>query len=1581
MLLNHQYRSIEERLTGKRLVWGDKGPDTPADPKQEVGKIDATKIADDKKEAEAKAIVERMEGSADKAKGKVKIIIDQLAELDKKVSGLGSDVKSKFNDFLKAKFGTLKIETSPDSKGAQDAFSKAIEKLQKDKNNEALRELDRGLDVVLLRVDFRKEMVKTLDATGLVPAEKTRIGTALESQLAKRELAVEGTITRESFKDIVETFYEMCKCAKMLDKTKAATTLDKAISITDIGIAYPNAAGGPTAYFNYWQEGGNIYSIDNVVGRVQVYDPNGAGSGKLAWRFLDTDKQAGDPVFSDAQRNAAKGNANKSPPSADELAQMIKNQLYERSFISGDKRNYRDFPGLQSDMAAKFDKQFDEFAAKHAEGYSKTGAEGSGGSFAMPLGEMFKFFADRMGDTSSRNDFTKESFDKVKDAQKKKETKEVAKAPSEKRTEAPDRTKELLREGYSSELKWGEFTVKKADTPQTLTRVADKQPGIKSRKVVETRLDDRPINRNFKIDDSKHALLVDPDTDGNTGTTNDQFDQALLEGSYSVLIENTGDDGKKTYEKMTVVIQPKSAPEAGEIKFENSDHKVSSLKPSAAPNATTMAELSPPRPGYKYQLKAGETKVFGDKAGKLTPTNQPINIQVVGNTLGYVDHGANPPAGMNNALTVLKPGNVVSVVVELLDSSNKPTGVEKKVDMKVDYPADPTEKDISVMDVPEEGGEGKYVLRQGKLSANNTLVNFNTPNSEVEWKATGTPGGWPADKYTDWLNDFHKVNGISVKKDIEPDTVTGQRLISLTLTGTIPGKPNSKPITKNITIDVQDFLKTAEQKDIELTDITNGALPESLAGATVTQGNTIDLAHFNDKRSGIDSIDVDEAFVVKNGVKKRIDLKVDTTDKILQLYHSTDPTWTNELTPGATLEINMKGENLDMDAIKMPSLKIIIPEYSPPAATDAQLVDGGETIRVGKIQANGVITRLKPLAPGRDRAVTRAVKDGKAKIGNTEYQVEIAGDEVKLKAGQPDINITSPGQRLQWTTLVGKVGAAPGSEVPVDHSVDLEMIEPATLEDTQIVVGGKLENTDTLYLGDIGGADKPPEFIAELKPTPEGITKKLGTVAKLNNIALSAADLAKIHVDDKSNRVWVDPSLTLNSKDKGSVLSFSIDAISASGQTVNGREITLNIKRREEKGKESRADASSPEIREQDNVWFSNLETSKKLAGVDQAFIMPNGVDASNATNRWEVISNGGSTAVVRGGTPNAPTFKIEATGSVSVEVPTSDLDKILYMALQINRLLEGQEKLTFTQDAIDNKTYYKSGSWSDIVANDTGISHTTAINSFPYTDKTAAFIQLLNSKTEQYLNQKPATRGILTRDPDGARWADPGKQKVVDEDDIRFNLITNSIGILSPVGQSAGYDYFISYQSPSGVEGVVWKPLTSADHVEIKKADLKVETDKADKNLQKAKVYILRVPKSTVNPPSNPVMQPIELQLAPKYLAVAMQGSKNGVTLLHATNPAKNIGYLIEPKVIGNKNPAVGRNYEIEKSGDDLKLVLIDTSAKSRVNLGTLTKDPAKDELIFTADNQELTKANLSVTIPALAANTLAGSIEITLK
>jgi hypothetical protein len=418
MIYTHTHSELQEAFIKRRVFANMDQPKLNSQQKAQEVKNLREKIAG--KEIEKKSGVTKVEGKAKK-------IVDSISELQTKVASLGINVEKEFENYIKKK-----ITESPDldandkstnlktldinsGEKTQVTVTSWVETVTKNAN-ERLREFDRGLDKVMLRVNFRKQMAERLDALGKPPEvlstdQKNKIGTALEGQLAKLEGDIEGNtaMSTDQLKSRMNVMHEVSKYANMLNvcNKKSATTLQTKTKIPAVSIAYPPTSQNGFTFFEYWVEpvGGDqvLHCIDNY-GKVQQFNPfQTEAFGKNPWEMvykpgkLRSNKL--NSSYTDALIDEKKANVNSLSTAEREM--MLTNGMQERVFINAVDRGFTGMPAkersvLEGLLAAEFNR------LKASQKASYLANPGSSSSF-QPMVKTFEYANSSQFQTSVKN--------------------------------------------------------------------------------------------------------------------------------------------------------------------------------------------------------------------------------------------------------------------------------------------------------------------------------------------------------------------------------------------------------------------------------------------------------------------------------------------------------------------------------------------------------------------------------------------------------------------------------------------------------------------------------------------------------------------------------------------------------------------------------------------------------------------------------------------------------------------------------------------------------------------------------------------------------------------------------------------------------------------------------------------------------------------------------------------------------------------------------------------------------------------------------------------------------------------------
>lgn len=397
--------------------------------------------------------------------GKVKKIIDDITKLQSKVSSLGTSIEAKFDNYISKKLeeSMARFVDNPDAEVDIDNASSTQEKVKlwasesvTENINETLREFDRGLDKVILRVNFRKEMAKNLEGMDkILPEDKNRIGSALENQLARLEGDIEGNseMTVDQLKANMSILHEITKYGNMRNActNKGANSLQNRKLIPEHSIAYPPTAQNNFTYFEYWIEGDVLHCID-TNGAIQQMNPFkeeafDSNPWEVVYNPLKSPKVRS-PKLSDMYTDEviSKNTPKSSALNKEQRTQMILNGMKERTIIKASDRNFNGMPAAErSRLEGMLRNKLNQLKASQKEAYLKN--PGSDSSF-QPVVDTFAYagsdqFTTVVNDVSS-------TFSTVKRGINYSPAKAVKKAVKNKTT---SKTETAKKTPFSKELK------------------------------------------------------------------------------------------------------------------------------------------------------------------------------------------------------------------------------------------------------------------------------------------------------------------------------------------------------------------------------------------------------------------------------------------------------------------------------------------------------------------------------------------------------------------------------------------------------------------------------------------------------------------------------------------------------------------------------------------------------------------------------------------------------------------------------------------------------------------------------------------------------------------------------------------------------------------------------------------------------------------------------------------------------------------------------------------------------------------------------------------------------------------------
>lgn len=401
--LLHRYRNFYQELL-KRSVFTDmENPNIATSQERQEEESLVDKIVGNEREQNAGPVKRDIDG-------KIKKTVDEVNALQNKFGSLGTNVKQKLDGFLLKKLQEYKsrFENSIDvntrafaslvpnridttsGETAETVFERFAEFLS-GRLNESLREFDRGLDKVMLRVNMRKEMATKLNDFGdsFTPDEKNQMGTALEDQLSKIEGNIDGTteIGPDQIKERLAILKEITKYGDMMKvlKEKGGNSIDKAQLIPEHSIAYPPTPQNGFTFFKYWTQevGGHqvLRCIDNN-GSIQQLDPfQSEAFGKAPWKVLYNGFTRQRSASFEATTTTEM--INRSKPNVNQLTQaqreqMLKNAAVTFTYVDPEDLNFTGLPSAERQrLQAVLPREYDRLKTEQRAAYTRTPGEKS----------------------------------------------------------------------------------------------------------------------------------------------------------------------------------------------------------------------------------------------------------------------------------------------------------------------------------------------------------------------------------------------------------------------------------------------------------------------------------------------------------------------------------------------------------------------------------------------------------------------------------------------------------------------------------------------------------------------------------------------------------------------------------------------------------------------------------------------------------------------------------------------------------------------------------------------------------------------------------------------------------------------------------------------------------------------------------------------------------------------------------------------------------------------------------------------------------------------------------------------------
>lgn len=1462
------------------------------------------------------------EGTLDQVKAKI-----QELEAVSTDFNLGESIKEKFNQFLSSK-GLGNIDSIA-------ALKTHIDTLTQQEHLETLEQVDDAVENVMMRVYMRKQFAEDI---------KDMPNTAGDAQALKQGLATsfETVITAEFGEQLLSNdrirnpegryYFRVVEARNELRKFRQLGKGPENAKGTEDGIVYFNRATATNRLFNYWYEIEDnvpvMYSIDSETHTLQRWKSNEVGF-QVATTYPggrnveEVKRIAMRDQFAEARRHMARG---------------LANQIREQS-LRLDRNNpfNQHIPNLREQFRRDYQNSVQQRVSREQGGtdFMENISNKISELFDMRGGVVAWLERNFRGlyNTLSRWFNAEPGIRPAGSPSAPTATPEAARTtpekpqnlPSTNPAEAPERSTELLRQGYQNELPWGDITVAhNAASAQVLTKIKDKPSTVASRNIKEVRLNGRLKNLNVKIDEANHAITLDPD-DG-TGTKTEQF---MPEGNYTLLIENVNAAGEKTYEKFTLQVKERQNPQATEIRLESeSILKTGRIEATAA--GANVGTLATPRPGWSYRLdtRPGTMPHVREASSQLT------NIEISNNQLLF-----KTPSRGALGITELNPGNHLEVPVELTDGT---TIVRQTITIEIQAPPAPTAKDLRLADYsPESDSPDHFSLPIGNLAAGEMLIDLEKDNDAVRWSVKGVPTGRPESEEQDWFEvDSDGKVTLKAGKTLTPGTTTPQQ-IQLAVEASVPGQ--TEKVARSLRIDLRPLLTASEATDIAPQKISNNTLPQTLVGATATAGNPVKVLELGSLRNGVGGRNVDSAFIIDgSGNQRSIAIQLDSfTGKVVKLSHTAGGE--NQLKPGERLRINFDvfdAQATDPTGTKLApqqALEIQIPNHEGPQESDATIAAGHERYTEIALSPNETITELAAIPQNRAGAVTRSIVGNKGRLSNgQEIDLTLVGNQIKLSSTASELPVNSP---LELTI---NIRLQVGTETrTVERTVELQPLPAPTAAMSQLLVNGSATNTDILYRGQVGGPNRAAEYIGELSPINNDYSRRIvsGSI-RLNDTLI---DNSKITID-ANNRLVLDPTVRISPPPEG-VLQFTIQTTAGNmsvSPRVTDQLITIRFRNPEDAREQASTSLEAP------GAWRRSVERAENWAGVSNASVMPNG------DNQWEIISNGTATSITRNGTGTSARLRIESpsrTGNARrsnvVEFPASQLDRAVYFALLLNKTVTHYMNHLdeFNDEAKSNHVYFVADTWNndDIECN----GHTvfeTAISGFKYPNQRENFINLLNGRMRQHREQNPAN---VTPAID-LMFQRNGVVPVIEQDELSFQINTSN----NRTNQH--YDYYYS------ADGESWTPLRVGNTARIAKSALTFTNNRGT-------VRMLRIPKGSTT--ANALESTVTLELRPEYRPT--RSTATTMRLSHAFNPDFHKVFTLD---IGT-NASTGRSYQLTESGDNVVLQMIEGG--STTDLANMTKNTS-NELVVEGIANALTEANISVRIPSQPSAGRSGQIQI---
>jgi len=1464
------------------------------------------------------------QGTIDQVKAKIQELENVSTDFN-----LGERVKNALNQFLQGK-GLPTLESDVTTA----ALKSHIDTLTQQEHLETLEQVDDVVENVMMRVYMRKQFAEEIkdmpntagDAQALKQGLATSFDTVITAEFGEQLLSNDRIRNPEG-----RYYFRVVEARNELRKFRQLGKGPENAKGTEDGIVYFNRATSTNRLFNYWYEIEDnvpiMYSIDSETHTLQRWKSNEVGF-QVATTYPggrnveEVKRIAMRDQFAEARRHMARG---------------LANQIREQS-LRLDRNNpfNQHIPNLREQFRRDYQNSVQQRVSREQGGtdFMENISNKISELFDMRGGVVAWLERNFRGlyNTLSRWFNAEPGIRPAGSPSAPTATPEAARTTSEKPrnlpttnpAEAPERSTELLRQGYQNELPWGDITVAhNAASAQVLTKIKDKPSTVASRNIKEVRLNGRLKNLNVKIDEANHALTLDPD-DG-LGTKTEQF---MPEGNYTLLIENVNAAGQKTYEKFTLQVKEHQNPQATEIRLE-SESTLKTGRIEATASGAQVGALATPRPGWSYRLntRAGTMHHVREASSRLT------NIEISGNELLF-----KTPSSGALGITELNPGNHLEIPIELTDGT---TIVRQTITIEIQAPPAPTAKDLRIAEYsPESDSPDHFSLPIGNLAAGATLIDLEKDNDAVQWSVKGIPAGRPETEEQDWFEvDADGKVKLKAGKTLSPGTTTPQQ-IQLAVEASVPGQ--TEKVARSLRINLRPLLTASEVSDVVPQKISNNTLPQTLVGATATAGNSVNVLELGSLRNGVGGRNVDSAVIIDgSGNRRPIAIQLDSfTGKVVKLNHTAGGE--NQLKPGERLLITF--DVFDAQATNptgtkltpQQALEIKIPNHEGPQESDATIAAGHERYTEIDISSNEKITELAAIPQNRAGAVTRAIVGNKGRLSNgQEIDLAISGNDIEF-VGANTIEITAP------MVLTIPISLRVGTETrTVERTVELQPLPAPTAAMSQLLVNGSSTNNDILYRGRVGGLNRAAEYIGEVIPINDDYSRRIVP----GSIRLGDNTLDNNKLDIKNNRIVLEPSVRIDPPPED-ILQFTIQTTAANmsaSPRVTDQLITIRFRNTEDAREQTSTNLEAPDVLKR------SVERAQSWAGVSNAAVMPNG------ENQWEIISNGTSTTLFRTGTGTSARLMLSSpsrTGaggrrSNTMEFPSQNLDRAMYMALLLNKTVTHYMNHLdeFSDAAKSSHEYFVADSWNndDIECNGHTI-YETAISGFKYQNQRGNFINLLNGRMRQHRERNPAN---VTPAIDFL-YQRNGVVPVIKQDQLSFRIDTSN----NRTNQQ--YDYFYS------ADGDTWTPLRTGNTATIAKSALSFTNNRGT-------VRILRIPNSSTT--ANAMESTVTLELRPEYRPT--RSNANTMRLSHAFNPDLHKVFTLD---IGT-NASTGRSYQLAESGENVVLQMIEGG--STTDLANMTKN-SNNELVVEGISNALTDANISVRIPSQPNAGGSGQIQI---